>query len=170
MPESENSAQPGMITFALEKEQTQPNECGLEIIVEKDRFEIASTSQQNPTMLTIDGHNTANVLVAADLVHKNESNFITESVQNEHAYANTADQQKSELVGSTKRQCKSIYSRSNTSGQTQNVEVKPKRVRIPKAKVNSIEIKEPSSSSPGLLNEDMIGKFNTHIFIQFSIL
>lgn len=168
-----NNTELELLSSELEIIPARPIECGLEARVENEQFEIPSTSQNDPTMATVGEHGAANVLVTADHVYANASNpcLTAELIENEPARAvsaNVCDNpddgnvsiQPIENIGARKRQRKSKYGNIDQTEQTQSVEIKPKRGRTPKAKVNPIKTEQPSLP---LLNEDLNG--NTQFIV-----
>lgn len=141
MPESESNVQPEMLTLA------QPNEYKLEIIEEKDMFQMPSTSQNNPTMVTVDVHNSANEsnpCLAAGII-QNESAYTNSNVAPDETDASNVCITPIENIGSTKRQRKPKYGGNDQTEQIYSVEIKPKRVRTTKPKTNAIKIEQPPS-------------------------
>lgn len=170
----ESNSQPETLSSILENEPSRPNECNLKASVANETFEIPSTSENNSMMITIGEHGVGNVLVAADPVHTNESNLIVGLIQNQSIYSSTENTfvdvcdntdgsivcfNPIENIVSKKRQRKS---------KCENVEnpeqIKPKRGRTPKSKVNpNTKIEQPSFPQP--MNDDVTGKFNIKIIV-----
>lgn len=170
--------------FAQEEEPSRPNRCSLGAEAEKEKFEMPSTSQNNPTIEIVGERSTAIFFIAADSVQTNESDpcLTAEVIQNESAYIksviddssvyinpieNTNDQQpksaengNSENIGPTKRQRKPKCGSSDKTEQIQSAENKPTRGRRTKSKPNPIKVEQPSLAL--LLNDDVIGKNGTH--------
>lgn len=169
-----------MLNFAQVNEPAQPNKCGLEAEVEKEKFEMPSTPQNNLAIGTFGEYSTANVFVAVDSVHTNESDpcLTADVTQNESPCASSGnsivcinsikdtnelqpistEKGKSQSSGSTRRQRKPKCNSNVKTEQIHSVEIKPKRGRTTKSKAIPIKIEQPPELQ---LNADAIGKCNT---------
>lgn len=132
----EKNAQPEMLTFA--------NECDFDLIVEKNMFQMPSTSQNQPMVVSIDDQSTTNA---------SNSCLYTKLIQNESAPNNTRT--KDVCIAPTKRQRKPKYGSNDHIYIVETTTTK--RSRVLKPKVNSIKIEQPSLQLPQ--NNDATGEY-----------